>query len=274
MPEMPLTLRLIGLRVTKLKDLRAEAAQKNSGIKRVCLILLFDTAPVDVTIHKFFEPAHNPHPQKRKQAEVEYPLENEPSLTPDGFEETMPGFHEHDEADHASLDALHGDDDFDRDGTMFVQGSSSFAMHLTTSMRNVEFTGSKSRPPNSAPSSSNPPALGPLPTKPVSAAGQRSSIEVSNTAIRRTDNLKRRRSTSQPRTTKANELVEAQTCPICSKLLQVDNQAFNAHIDFCLSKEAIRDAQIAASASPSLKRPSSIKPLSTSKRKKRDIKKR
>lgn len=35
MPEMPLTLRLIGLRVTKLKDLRVESEKKASGIKRV-----------------------------------------------------------------------------------------------------------------------------------------------------------------------------------------------------------------------------------------------
>ena len=36
-PELPLTLRLIGLRVTKLKDLRADAESKARGIKRVCV---------------------------------------------------------------------------------------------------------------------------------------------------------------------------------------------------------------------------------------------
>ncbi len=42
---------------------------------------------------------------------------------------------------------------------------------------------------------------------------------------------------------------ESHTCPICSKTLQTDNQGLNAHIDFCLSKGAIREAQAAASGS-------------------------
>jgi DNA polymerase kappa len=37
LPELPLTLRLIGLRVTKLKDLVA-AADPEVGIKRVCIL--------------------------------------------------------------------------------------------------------------------------------------------------------------------------------------------------------------------------------------------
>jgi DNA polymerase kappa len=32
-------------------------------------------------------------------------------------------------------------------------------------------------------------------------------------------------------------------CPICQKKLQTDNQGLNAHIDFCLSRGAIWDAQ-------------------------------
>ena len=39
MPEFPLSLRLIGLRVTKLKDLRGDD-RKKKGIKRVSLIYL------------------------------------------------------------------------------------------------------------------------------------------------------------------------------------------------------------------------------------------
>lgn len=35
MPELPLSLRLIGLRVTKLKDLRADPDANSGGIKRV-----------------------------------------------------------------------------------------------------------------------------------------------------------------------------------------------------------------------------------------------
>lgn len=40
---------------------------------------------------------------------------------------------------------------------------------------------------------------------------------------------------------------ELHTCPICSKQLKTDNQGLNAHIDFCLSKGAILEAQAEAS---------------------------
>lgn len=40
----------------------------------------------------------------------------------------------------------------------------------------------------------------------------------------------------------------SQTCPVCSKTMQTDNQGLNAHIDFCLSKGAIREAQAMASS--------------------------
>ncbi|KAL5524065.1 hypothetical protein ACEPAG_8238 [Sanghuangporus baumii] len=40
-----------------------------------------------------------------------------------------------------------------------------------------------------------------------------------------------------------------QSCPICSKQLDArDNQAVNAHIDFCLSKDAIKEASASADA--------------------------
>jgi DNA polymerase kappa len=41
----------------------------------------------------------------------------------------------------------------------------------------------------------------------------------------------------------------SQTCPICSKTLETDNHGLNAHIDYCLSRDAIRDAH-AEFASP------------------------
>ena len=55
------------------------------------------------------------------------------------------------------------------------------------------------------------------------------------------------------------------TCPICGKQLKTDNQGLNAHIDFCLSKGAILEAQTEAS---SPKKPRQ-KPESTSKKRKR-----
>lgn len=41
------------------------------------------------------------------------------------------------------------------------------------------------------------------------------------------------------------------TCPLCSKTIETDNDGLNAHIDYCLSKDAIRDAQAKASGSTS-----------------------
>ena len=38
-PELPLTLRLIGLRITKLKDLREDPDANAGSIKRVCILL-------------------------------------------------------------------------------------------------------------------------------------------------------------------------------------------------------------------------------------------
>lgn len=40
---------------------------------------------------------------------------------------------------------------------------------------------------------------------------------------------------------------QSHECPICGKTLQTDNQGLNAHIDFCLSRGAIMEAQVAAS---------------------------
>lgn len=40
-----------------------------------------------------------------------------------------------------------------------------------------------------------------------------------------------------------DSILERHTCPICAKILTVDNQGLNSHIDFCLSKGAIMEAQ-------------------------------
>lgn len=64
--------------------------------------------------------------------------------------------------------------------------------------------------------------------------------------------------------------VETQTCPICSKTMETDNRGLNEHIDFCLSKGAIREAQ-ATATSPSklaLKQPLPSRGRTTVKMKK------
>lgn len=40
------------------------------------------------------------------------------------------------------------------------------------------------------------------------------------------------------------------TCPICARTIETDNGDLNAHIDFCLSKSAIREATKETMASP------------------------
>lgn len=47
--------------------------------------------------------------------------------------------------------------------------------------------------------------------------------------------------------------VQPQTCPLCGKMWDTDNQGLNEHIDFCLSKGAILAAQSMASTSDSAK---------------------
>lgn len=37
-----------------------------------------------------------------------------------------------------------------------------------------------------------------------------------------------------------------QHCPVCSRTLVTDNQGLNEHIDFCLSRDAIREARSSA----------------------------
>lgn len=54
-------------------------------------------------------------------------------------------------------------------------------------------------------------------------------------------------SSSKRKPAKRPDMTDLQTCPICGKSMQADNRAFNAHIDFCLSKDAITQAQVSAS---------------------------
>jgi len=39
---------------------------------------------------------------------------------------------------------------------------------------------------------------------------------------------------------------ETHVCPMCSRVLETDNQGLNEHVDFCLSKQAIKAAQTTA----------------------------
>jgi DNA polymerase kappa len=45
-----------------------------------------------------------------------------------------------------------------------------------------------------------------------------------------------------------NTVSKSLTCPVCQKEFQTDNEGLNAHIDFCLSRGAIRQAHAEASS--------------------------
>uniref|UniRef100_A0A0W0F0C4 DNA polymerase kappa n=1 Tax=Moniliophthora roreri TaxID=221103 RepID=A0A0W0F0C4_MONRR len=187
LPELPLTLRLIGLRVTKLKDLRA-AVDPEVGIKR-----FFNIADGST---------RSPEKKRKKLA-----------LNENDEEEPQPFFLDENESDN--MDRISGNDIL------------------------------RSRPPMSAPVQSPSHMLDALggtkvslkPKSTSSVSAQRSSNRVS---------LDQKAYSSEIAASEASEGARGemnQVCPICNKTLQVDNQGLNAHIDFCLSRGAIREAQ-------------------------------
>ncbi|EEB92678.1 hypothetical protein MPER_08778 [Moniliophthora perniciosa FA553] len=187
-PELPLTLRLIGLRVTKLKDLRA-AADPEVGIKRFFNIADGSTRSPD---------------KKRRKLDLNENDEEEP----------QPFFLDEDESDD---------------------------------MNHISENGiRRSRPPVSAPAQNSSPMLDVL-------GGTKVSLKPKSTSSVSTQRSSNKASLDQKACSSeiaASEPLEGakggemnQVCPICNKTLQVDNQGLNTHIDFCLIRGAIREAQ-------------------------------
>ncbi|KDQ57446.1 hypothetical protein JAAARDRAFT_129936 [Jaapia argillacea MUCL 33604] len=222
MHEWPLKLRLIGLRATKLKDLKADEGR---GIKR------------------FFESAQtSTSPRKKPKLEIHHPdldsggaepKENQLDPDDDDFPESMPGFEEH-EFEEAGLDMdLVGgevgvesglvdreelevkDPPDSRTNTgqgMRVRPKSTSSMQTSTSSTTNPLEDKGKRKPHSTTSSS--------PTKPDAGPS------------------KHRQADEFP--SKPGSMV----CPICGKAQDTDNVGFNAHVDFCLSRGAILEAQV------------------------------
>ncbi|KAF9227351.1 DNA/RNA polymerase [Gyrodon lividus] len=200
LPELPLTIRLIGLRVTKLKDLHA--AEPLGGIKR------------------FFEA---PNSSPRKKAKLEIDIEEQaPDHRPYVDEDSMPGFYEEEE----DLEPDHFEDDRDDQN---IEEPDRFRSNLHSKPRSH---GSPSPAHASVHSRTGPKSEG--------RGGPSGSRSVSNSG-------------SNPRT-KEPQLIgvtgpsEQHACPVCGKQLVTDNQGFNAHVDFCLSKGAILEAQAEATS--------------------------
>ncbi|KAG6860768.1 hypothetical protein C0995_007800 [Termitomyces sp. Mi166 len=220
LPEFPLTLRLIGLRVTKLKDLRAAQDPVN-------------------TIKRFFEPLQDSRPRKKIKTGLEHvdagSMESHKRLY-DGPDETMPGFYEMDEDDHNPYLKCH-----------------TAAGDLTT--ENVEHTPIS---PDAAPRTHSVVYLEELHPMPPPE---------SNKGASRPKPIKSHSTERAGRSTSSETAVDEEdvyNCPICAKMLRTDNQGLNSHIDFCLSRAAIRQAH--AEATSPLK-PSTLgfKPISKEK---------
>ncbi|KAI0630132.1 DNA/RNA polymerase [Trametes polyzona] len=185
-PELPLTLRLIGLRVTKLKDLRAEAESKARGIKR------------------FFENASSSTSPKKKRRIGEAHAndgDDAPRLSQDGFALAMPDY-----GDDAEDDVLAHEDGHEDESSNHLPGR---ARSLSVKPKSTSAPPRRSSPPK--PSSSKSSAL----SRPGPSTGD----------------------------VEASSFLE---CPLCGRMLETDNQGLNEHIDFCLSKQAIKEAQAAS----------------------------
>ncbi|KDR75457.1 hypothetical protein GALMADRAFT_140685 [Galerina marginata CBS 339.88] len=207
LPETPLKLRLIGLRITKLKDLRDTGT---SGIKRVRLRLRYNTTMTSRPVTQFFESAKEDG--SRKKAKLQDVDDG------DDMEEAMPGFHENDETDYKMEDDTADADD---------------VVDLTDLPGQVEIqqpTAGSRRPPHST----------------ANAHASSSQIRTPTRPRRNSEAVHR---ISKPVSTTAPTKRETHACPICGKTLETDNEGLNAHIDFCLSRGAILEAQVEASKS-------------------------
>lgn len=233
LPELPLRLRLIGLRVTKLKDLRSDA-DKPGSIKRVRPLLF---PPHKYPLHyssihhlQFFENAgSSPHKKRRLSGAGQKEL-NDPDelrLTQDGYEDAMPGFYEH--------------EDLERDGFEKADDDAVLLASKPTSTAAVEPSTSraKSRPPQPVASSSSSRLIG----SQKRPDGKPHSTSAALSAARDRGNQVEQ------------DAAEEHTCPICARTLATDNAGLNAHVDYCLSRGAIREAQQTVSGAPGVLKP-------------------
>ncbi|KAL0577017.1 hypothetical protein V5O48_004951 [Marasmius crinis-equi] len=207
LPELPLNLRLIGLRLTKLKDLKA-SADPEIGIKR-----FFNT--VDSR-------AATDAARKRRKLDSDMTSfsEGEAEDDIDTFPVDRPAPQGENSVGHAKV---------------YEESDDELAPFK------LDKGISRSRPPVSAPGPSQMPAkrgrtIAVKPKSTGSVPTQRSSGEENDTGETSTVHG-------------GSEIATDEVCPVCGKTLKVDNRGLNAHIDFCLSRTAIREAQAQGEAS-------------------------
>lgn len=179
-------------------------------------------------ISQFFEPISSSPNKKRKlqdEAEAEVSIaQADVDDTTGEHDEAMPGFYEHDEEDgEIGMDVV--DDDIDgTDPSEPIAGPSSL----------------RPRPPVSAPAPSSQdknPLDSNLHKKPRSTGSTRPPPPPPPPTIASSSHL------SLEPNKDGDEMRIMLECPICGKGLDTDNQGLNSHVDFCLSRGAILEAQ-------------------------------
>lgn len=205
-PELPLKIRLIGLRVTKLRDLR----DTSSGIKR------------------FFEPVSSNAPNKRRKLDSQAVIDVDVATD---TEDVMLGYFE-EEDERMSAEAM-----VDADEEMLEGAEDNTAEHQSRPL-NQDSSDSASRYKPQSTTGQAPPSTS---SRPHTSTSSRPPTSTSTSS--RPPN-----SASKPHSQAADERAQ---CPVCNKTLMsvsaTDNQGLNAHIDFCLSRSAIVEAQGQAS---------------------------
>lgn len=156
----------------------------------------------------------------------------------------MPGYHEEADAeDEAEKDAMH-----------LGLAEEVIAMVEPDHAPGNSATPADSRPARSRPPNSAPPTASQSTVKPVSSGSSRQpNVRASSTAPSVSSSTTRKHRPRSPSLRAASESAPGavtQTCPICSRTMVTDNDGLNAHIDFCLSKEAIREAQATQVGAP------------------------
>lgn len=246
-PSWPLRLRLIGLRVTKLKDLR----KKEDGIIKVRALLqvlrsLFQYIPcwANARLSQFFKPlSDSPHSPSKKA----------PAYDSDDGRDSDVELIELDSAEDELNHNASGGEDEDE---------------LPPDERRASTSGHCPPPPPPPP----PPVFAPpaLETKnpsslvassPSKSSGTRSTTAQTVSALERDAVSRKPRSDpsgqrvghgagrTAPKSlpdragVRPKSSAVAGECPLCTRSFS-DNDELNAHIDWCLSREAIRSAQV------------------------------
>lgn len=164
---------------------------------------------------QFFESASKDE-GSRKKAKLE-------EVNEETMDEAMPGYHEHDEADCEP----EVEDDFDGEEIIDLTETEThvYANHTEANKPQTR------RPPHS-----------------TTNAHASSSVLPSPQRQRRNSETMMAGSKAQTSPFTEQKL-ETHVCPICGKAMETDNQGLNAHVDFCLSRGAIMEAQGAAAKS-------------------------